>query len=339
MSYHKVFDPGRIHRMEGVEEDSQSPAADRRGALYFFSDRLILAINVALVSGRPLLLVGPPGSGKSTVARHIAHRLNWRYYQETITSQTRAQELLYRLDLLKRLYEANSRESLEKSSALTDWTRYLTPGIFWWAFRPEDAAKLSTPAIAQRKQDPRNQTQRLQPFIPRPGSHSPPGAVPAVVLLDEIDKADPDVPNNLLQALGRLEFEVQELDIVVQVNAAEAPLIVITSNEERSLPDAFVRRCVVFRLATPSESELLELAREFFAPTGFSVAQKTLCQRLVAEFMKLLVRTPGRKPSTAELLDLVEIALQWELTPDAPELQQLLAATVVKDLSAPLEDT
>lgn len=343
MTYSKIFSPPAIHRID-VTQGNTLPAADKRGDIYFFSDELILAVNVALVTGRPLLLAGLPGSGKSTLARHVAAVLNWRYYAETITSQTRAQDLLYRLDLLKRLYDANTRreEATESTRArnFDDWKPYLKPGVLWWALRPDSASKYVSAEMRERLQDTRSESQRSHSFTGRSGEPSTSGKTPAVVLLDEIDKADPDVPNNLLQALGRLEFSVPELgeQTVIDGTPEAAPLIILTTNQERSLPDAFVRRCVYFRLSTPSQKRLLALAEAFFAAQfgedgQFTLPQRELFTKLYADFQKLRLDKSERKPSTAELLDAVEVCLAWKVSANSPELLQIVKATVQKRVS------
>lgn len=345
MTYSKLFSPPSTHRIELGREVTQLPAADKRGEIYFFSEKLILAINVALVTGRPLLLAGPPGSGKSTLAKHVAHLLNWRYYQETITTQTRAQDLLYHLDLLKRLYDANApREGSNRS--VDDWNQYVRPGVLWWAFDPDSAAIFAPKSVTEKKRDTRLENRLTLPYKGRNGKDSMEFPPPAVVLIDEIDKADPDVPNNLLQALGRLEFDVPESEThpCIAVDASRAPLIIITTNEERSLPDAFVRRCVVFRLNTPHRDALLILAEEYFgAEFGvkgtFTKAQHQLCGKLGDDFEHLREKATGRKPSTAEFLDAVEVCLHWGLNAESPELEQILSATVEKNLDPDLNAT
>jgi len=340
MTYSRLFAPPDIHRIDSGPDVSPLPAADKRGDIYFFTDKLILAVNVAMVTGRPLLLAGPPGSGKSTLARHIAHQLNWRYYAETVTTQTRAQDLLYHLDLLKRLYDANAARGDDQDRPVDNWSRYVSPGVLWWAFNPDRASSFVNLKVAGEKRDTRPVVRRTEAHIGRDGGNSNANPAPAVVLLDEIDKADPDVPNNLLQALGRLEFDVLELEeeAKVDVEASRAPLIIITTNEERSLPDAFIRRCVVFRLQTPGREGLLALARSYFGENGaFSEPQQLLCDKLVDEFERLRSKAPNRKPSTAEFLDAVEVCFHWKLTAESPELAQVLFATVEKNLEPELD--
>src|SRR5262249_48654838 len=91
-----------------------------------------------------------------------------------------------------------------------------------------------------------------------------PGGGRAVVLIDEIDKAEPDVPNNLLVPLGSLQFQVEETGAEVKTKRELAPLVFITSNGERELPPAFLRRCIQLELQPPARDALLEIARAHF---------------------------------------------------------------------------
>lgn len=193
-----------------------------------------LAVKVALATGRPLLVRGPPGWGKSSLAPAVAKYQNWRYLEKVISSRTQARDLMSELDLVRRLSDAQGQK-LDP-----DWRRYIRPGVLWEAFDPADA-------------------RRQRAYFDRHDSDG--GAVattdtPAVVLLDEMDKADPDVPNNLLVALGSLQFSVDEIGGTEKgpktVNAAAdmTPLIIVTTNDERDLPRAFLRRCVEIELPT-----------------------------------------------------------------------------------------
>ena len=90
---------------------------------------LHLAVEVALTTGRPLLLRGEPGTGKSSLAAYVARRLGWRYYEYVVTSTSTATDLLWRFDAVRRLADAqaNERPSMKPES------EYVSPGVFWWA--------------------------------------------------------------------------------------------------------------------------------------------------------------------------------------------------------------
>ena len=198
----KPFKPRRVHRpgRRGARQ-----AGDQRAEpIYVYDEDLILAVNVALATRRPLLVRGPSGAGKSSLARNAADVLGWRYYEYVVTSRTEARDMLWQVDLLRRLHDAQAARA-GGTPFSEDYTPYVKPGVLWWAFEPETAvwrgAPPDTPGI--KKVD--------DPWSGAPASR-------AVVLVDEIDKADPDVPNNLLVPLGSLRFQVEETGRVVDID-------------------------------------------------------------------------------------------------------------------------
>ena len=140
---------------------------------------------------------------------------------------------------------------------------------------------------------------RLHDPSPRPGTR-------AVVLLDEIDKADPDVPNDLLLPLGALRFEVTEDNAGRTVTADAPPLVFITTNQERDLPSAFLRRCVLLHLPDPEGSRILDIAVSHF---GDRVPREQLSEMLEAYEEVRKRRAPSsHQPNLAEYLDAVAAA-------------------------------
>ena len=281
-----------------------APAAgdQRSGEIYRMAVDLGFAVKVALTTGRPLLLTGAPGSGKSSLAPFLARLFHWRFYDEVLTSKTEANDLLWRFDNLRKLSDATDPN---RRGPLVD-RRYVDPGVLWWAFAPDTARDRG---LAQRPATDPNGPLNAE----RASSH-------AVVLLDEIDKADPDVPNALLVALGSFEFTVTETDQQVAL-AGDEPrrvLVVITSNGERSLPPAFIRRCIAHQLAQPDEERLVEIARLHAAGQGkamgpaFEQRVRLLAKRTVAE--ALAAGSPRRSPGTAEFLDAVRAAAELGLS-------------------------
>lgn len=178
-------------------------------------DALILAWS----AGRPLLVRGEAGCGKSQIARAAAAHLSPDPAHpndplvEVIHPRFEALELLYRFDLVARLADAQIAGALDVTNE-----RYVQKGRLWEAM----IAPTTT-----------------------------------VLLIDEIDKADAEVPNALLDVLGNRSFTVPPLGhkTVTPPPGQRPPLVVITTNEERELPPAFVRRCVVLNLAPPTKKE------------------------------------------------------------------------------------
>lgn len=101
---------------------------------YVFSEDILIAVDVALATGRPLLVAGPPGCGKSRLAEAMAAVKGWNYLYHTMTSRTRLEELTGEMDHLRRLHDAQANDEDLKP----DWA-YRNPGIFWWAFKQESA--------------------------------------------------------------------------------------------------------------------------------------------------------------------------------------------------------
>ena len=133
----------------------------------------------------------------------------------------------------------------------------------------------------------------------------------AVVLIDEIDKADPDVPNNLLVPIGSLEFNVAEIGVTVK--ADEPPLVVITTNDERELPNAFVRRCVVITITAPSRARLNEIATAHFGQDDYGVYDPIAV--IVEQFASSRERRGRPTPSTAEYLDAISVCRSLGIIP------------------------
>jgi MoxR-like ATPase len=226
----RKFEPSDVERHDGAGAE----VGDQRGgALYVYSEKVKLAVRIALVTGRPLLVRGAPGWGKSSLAGAVAKHKKWRYLEKVISSRTQARDLMSELDLVRRLSDAQGRQ------VDPDWRRYIRPGVLWEAFDPV-GAKLQLGYFTRSDAHGAREAASGEGAEPVP---------PAVILLDEMDKADPDVPNNLLVALGSLQFDVDEIGPpAVKARPEAVPLIIVTTNDERDLPRAFVRRCVQVEL-------------------------------------------------------------------------------------------
>ena len=148
-----------------------------------------------------------------------------------------------------------------------------------------------------------------------------------MVLVDEIDKADPDVPNDLLVPLGSFRFEVDRLksqDKPVQVVAARAPLVIITTNEERDLPQAFLRRCITLRLEPPKDPRLKQIATAHF-PGRLTDDELDLVVEKYRAIQALQRDKDAREASIAEFLDAVAACIVLKTGPNATELWGRLA--------------
>ena len=325
---------------EPLPEGTGLDSPDRRdGSVYRCPPALHLALDVALATGRPLLVRGEPGTGKSSFAAFVARNLGWRYYEHAVTSSTEARDLLWRFDAVRRLADAQARAALG-GTPLND-NDYIEPGPLWWAF---DAASASRRGQAEGVP--------VRPLAEPFGElNANRDRRRAVVLIDEIDKADPDVPNALLVPLGSLRFHVSDLGrdvtreqppVTTSAGAADARsnglLIVITTNEERELPSAFLRRCITVRLDPPDSGELVEIARLHFTRLGqdFDGKVAPTAQRLAERLKEArdMARAAGQRvPGTAEYLDALRACLDLGITPDDddPLWAELRRISLAKD--------
>lgn len=284
LNYRKTFDPSEIDRARPPMDDDLTD-----GQVYVFDDEaIILAVNIALATGRPLLVYGPAGSGKSALASNVARILNYKFLPSVITSRTEPRDLLWRLDAIRRLSDA-------QVGALRGDEYYLERGVIWQAFEPPEGAGLLN-------------------------------AGRSVVLLDEIDKADPDLPDALLGPLGSLEFEGPDGRVVRATS--EPPLIIITSNQERSLSRPFLRRCVILTLHVPTVEHLMRVATSRLGPSPDSLYESIA--RLVTTTWASESNASMPGPSTAEYLDAVRACLHLGILVSSPEWDVLSRAVLTK---------
>lgn len=299
------FDP----QARGGAAQSDGRVAFRAGPdpedLHVYDRKTILALNIALATRRPLLISGEPGSGKSTLARSAAAMLGWRYYKHVVTSRTQASDLLWTFDTLRRLSDAqNPKQDLLDNQA------YIEPGKLWWAFDRDSAAQRGSSALS-------DQSQRLRD--PDLGT-GPTEADKAVVLLDEIDKADPDVPNDLLEPFDLKEFTVKETNDRIRLGEGRELLMILTTNGEREMPPAFLRRCVVLTLDPPDRAWFVAIA-------DLRRDQKHHALHVAVADAVMELRSAARKrglrePSTSEYLDALEVCVQLGISTTQDDWQR-----------------
>jgi MoxR-like ATPase len=261
---------------------------------HLFGEQEGLALQAALVTGRPLLVRGKPGVGKSQLARAAAQALGRALVLQTVDARTDARDLLYRIDAVQRLADAQlPRELIDKPAAERLALRnYVQPGALWWAFNWTEAeglcglSKGSACAHWFGKKELNG----------------------VVVLIDEIDKAEADVPNALLDVLGNGGFTGPDGKRVSVPKGRKAPLVIITTNEERAVPDAFLRRCLVLHLELPKDrAELLQYVlprATLHLPKIDATVARAAAERL-ADDREEARRLGLAEPGLAELIDLL----------------------------------
>jgi MoxR-like ATPase len=233
---------------------------------YIATADLGMVVNAAITLGRPLLIKGEPGTGKTQLALEVAGALGRPIFEWHVKSTSKAQQGLYEYDAVSRL-----RDSQLGDPKVADIRNYIVRGKLWEAFDSD-----------------------VQP----------------VLLIDEIDKADIEFPNDLLREIDRMEFYVYETRELVK--ARHRPIIIITSNNEKELPDAFLRRCFFHYIRFP-DAETMEKIIAVHYPN----LKKELLAEALGAFYKVR-ETPGlkKKPSTSELLDWIKLLLAEDIPPE-----------------------
>ena len=290
---------------------------------HVFDERSAWAVRAALAAQRPLLVRGEPGVGKSQLARAAAQACGRLFVSEVVHARSEAQDLQWRYDAIGRLGDAQAlgatRQTAEEVQVLLDHRRYLSPGSLWWVF---DWASAEAQYQLGRKQAAR-------PMVPegwRPEHGS-------VLLIDEIDKAEADLPNGLLETLGNGAFSVPWLDEPVKVpEGIPPPLVVITTNEERELPAAFLRRCLVLNLQLPTAdadlTELLVARGKIHSPGCHDDVYHEAARQLLADRQAAL-HHGNPPPGQAEYLDLLRVVVTLERDP----ARQLALLEITKDFA------
>jgi MoxR-like ATPase len=252
----------------------------RGSADYIASEDLLRIVNVAIALGRPLLIKGEPGTGKTLLARSIAQGVGLNLLTWHVKSTTRARDGLYVYDTVQRLYDSRFQDK-----DVSDIRQYIKLGPLGQAFASEQRT---------------------------------------VLLIDEVDKADVEFPNDLLHELDAMNFTIAETGDTVA--ARQRPIVVITSNGEKELPDAFLRRAVFHFIEFPSHELLTEIVKVHYPDLG-----QDLLERSLRAFAKLRgVEGVRKKPSTSELIDWIAALVSAGVDPTTLEEELPFLGTLLR---------
>ena len=258
---------------------------------------LVEAVNLAILLEQPLLLMGEPGCGKTRLAESVAaefHKEKWieHFFRWDIKSVSKAKDGIYMYDALRRMYDANAG-----NTETLDIKEYISYGKF-----------------AEALTGPMN------------------GDVPNILLLDEIDKADIDFPNDLLLEIEKGEFIIPELKNkkVVKKNPV---IIFITSNRERELPPAFLRRCLYYYINFPKQEDLINIINLKFDrdENDQFVKNAVLLFLDIRKKVEAQFAENEKKPATSELLEwfkVIEHYRKLSLENELEEDKKLLLNTI-----------
>ena len=258
------------------------------GANYVYDDVLATTAYVALTLGRPLLIEGAAGVGKTEVAKVMAAALD------------------------RELVRLQCYEGLDESKALYEWNYQ---------------KQLLSIQVNMNSTDREALTQSLfsdEYLLERPLLRSIRSEKPVVLLIDEIDKADLEFPNDLLWELDRMEFYIPETKETVK--AKQRPIVIITSNAEKELPDAFLRRCVFHYIEFPEQEQMEAILRVHFG----DLEEKLVKQSLAAFYWLRELRGIEKKPSTSELVDWIRALVAGGVDPARIEKEIPFAGVLLK---------
>jgi MoxR-like ATPase len=246
-------------------------------------DGLVDAVNVALLLGQPLLLTGEPGTGKTHLAYHVAWQFDLPVLKFETKSDHKAQDLFYLYDALRHFHAVQVAQARNQDTPkATDYLEYTALGE----------------AIIRA-----NELEKVKKFLPSSFNH-PGKPQRSVVLIDEIDKAPRDFPNDILNEVEHNHFRMPELGIDEKIGVADEhkrfkPILILTSNSEKHLPAAFLRRCVYYNIPFPGKDMLFKIVEKRLGQTTKNSSELADALNLFSDLRNQL----REKPATAKLLN------------------------------------
>ena len=285
------------YRGDGSVIEGPPPYFERLDSLddprhYLAEPGLRDAVNVAITLGIPLLVTGEPGTGKTQLAWSVAHELGLGdplIFSAKTTSL--AQDLFYRYDALGHFRQSRFSNDDVPAMKFVDFEALGIATLLM--MNPADA----------------------NPYLP--ARYRNLGPRRAVVLIDEIDKAPRDLPNDILREIETMSFRVKEAGLEFPpagtADSRYRPIVIITSNSEKNLPDAFLRRCAFYHISFPDKARLVEIVNRKFGKTRWFSPQRVA--EAVEKFTLVRNLNLRKPPATAEFLAWMRILREHDVDP------------------------
>jgi MoxR-like ATPase len=280
------------------QRDRQLPECESLSDLehpahYMASSGLKDAVNVALTLGQPLLITGEPGTGKTRLAASVAYELGLgnplTFHTKTTSLAT---DLFYHYDALRRFQDIQMEEKRDIHAYIT--CQALGTAILL-ALKEERTVEILPPKYRETRRPRRS-----------------------VVLIDEIDKAPRDLPNDILNEVESMQFRIKETTWpAFKADPSYRPILILTSNSEKNLPDAFLRRCVFFHIEFPDAAILKEIVkRRFKNQSGpyHAIIDAAFLDSAVDHFNKIRGLHLKKRPATAEFLAWITVLSNLNVT-------------------------